>query len=193
MPDQPSDKPWPPAEDLPDDGGSPLSGTSKVGFVLAASVLALSALFWVWAFSPWAPRGNPDRLDDRTFAEAAERICADAQAAIDGLPAARSETSPQNRAVSVAAANTILGTMLVELRSAAASVEDPDDARLVELWLADYEQFVRDREEHALRLAAGEDIRLEVTAIPDGGPIDGRIDGFARVNDMESCLVPLDV
>jgi len=190
MPDRHSARPWPAAEDLPESGSDRLS---RIGMVLAVGVVLLSLAFWVWAFGPWMSRENPDRLESRAFPEAAEVLCAATDRAIDALPAAQTATSPEERAPVVAQANDLLATMVADLRALPAATVDAEDAVLIDLWLDDYETFVEDRREHAERLAAGEDARLSVTAIPEVGPIDGRIDGFARVNDMESCTVPLDV
>ncbi len=198
MPDPVDPKPWPPAEDLPDEtdpfgDGPPEDRLTRVGFVLAGGVVVLSLAFWVWAFGPWVSRENPDRLENRAFPERAEVICRNANDAIDALPEARTATSPQDRAPVVEQANDILAAMVDDLRAAPEATANPDDAVLIGLWLDDYETFVEDRREHAAKLAAGEDVQLSVTAIPEVGPIDGRIDGFARVNDMEACEVPLDV
>lgn len=174
----------------PDPGGD-THRPSRIGFVAGALVLVASAVFWVWAFSPWAPRGNPDRLEDRTFPERAEQICSEASERIEALPPASDARTPQERAVVVQEANELLSSMIEELRGSATGTAE--DVELISLWLDDYEVLLSDRERHAARLAAGEDPRFTVTATDEGSPIDERIDGFARVNDMESCLVPLDV
>ena len=198
MPDPVDPKPWPPAEDLPEESDpfgepAPEDRLTRIGFVLAGGVVVLSLAFWVWAFGPWVSRENPDRLEGRAFPERAEVICSDANDAIDALPEARTATSPQERAPVVEQANDLLAAMVADLRSTSAATANAEDAVLIGLWLDDYETFVEDRREHAAKLASGQDVQLSVTAIPEVGPIDKRIDGFARVNDMESCTVPLDV
>jgi hypothetical protein len=198
MPDPADPKPWPPAEDLPEENDPfgevpPEDRLTRIGFVLAGGVVVLSLAFWVWAFGPWVSRENPDRLESRAFPERAEVICGEANDAIDALPDARTATSPQDRALVVEEANDILAAMVDDLRATPEATVNPDDAVLIGLWLDDYTTFVEDRREHAAKLAAGEDVQLTVTAIPEVGPIDGRIDGFARVNDMDACEVPLDV
>ena len=59
------------------------------GTVIATTVLVATFGFWVWAFSPWAPRDNPDRLEHRAFAESAESRCAAALDDIATIPTAR--------------------------------------------------------------------------------------------------------
>ena len=57
-----------------------------VGLLAVAMVV-----LWVYAFL-LAPSGNPDRLQDRAWPEAAQKRCLEARAVIDTLPSAAQAT-----------------------------------------------------------------------------------------------------
>ena len=80
--------------------------------------------------------------------------------------------------------------MVAELR--ALDVADAEGARIVSLWLDDWDVYLGDRSRHADLLRAGEDTAFVVTE-KDGNQITEPIDVFADVNDMLSCATPLDV
>ncbi len=163
-----------------------LARVAVVAFILC------SALFWIWALSPLAPSGNADRLDDRAFPEAADEICERYQAEIDALPRAFEVESPAERAVDVAAGTELTRQMIAELES----IPRPtgDDARIVELWFTDWQQYVEDRMSYEQRLVDNDpddDLRFLLTLVDDV-PVDDRIGNFARVNDMDACEIPGD-
>ncbi|MCH2412080.1 MAG: hypothetical protein MK189_03820, partial [Acidimicrobiales bacterium] len=56
--------------------------------VTALSLVLALVVFWVWAFLLYEAPGNPDRLEDRSWAAAAEQRCARMVAAVGKLPAA---------------------------------------------------------------------------------------------------------
>ncbi len=69
-----------------------------------------------------------------------------------------------------------------------------DDRVLVGKWLDDWAVYLGDRATHAHRLRTEGDVRPYLTALPSGaGSHVERMNGFARVNDMESCLDPGDL
>ena len=45
-----------------------------VSLLLLLSIVA----FWVWALSPLAPQGHPDKQDQQTFSDVAKPLCVDA-------------------------------------------------------------------------------------------------------------------
>jgi hypothetical protein len=69
-----------------------------------------------------------------------------------------------------------------------------DDRWLTNRWFEDWDVYLVDRRNHADRLRSDGDVRPLLTAMPDGvGSVLRRMNGFARVNDMESCLDPGDL
>jgi hypothetical protein len=164
-----------------------------IGRVALIVFMLSSALFWIWALGPLAPRGNADRLDDRAFPEAAEKICERYQEQISFLPLAHLVESVDERAVDVEAGTEISAAMIAELKTL--PVPNGEDGVVIALWFEDWAGYMEDRYTYIGRLevqAEGDDLRFLYRAIDDI-PIDARIGNFARVNDMDSCEVPGDV
>lgn len=184
------------AFDAPHDELDPPSGRGTK-IALGVTVLAMIAM-WGWIFL-FASRDNPDRLATRAFAETAESICAPVQEQIDTLPRATAATSPAERAEQVAAGSELTGSMVDALRDEAATVTDPDDRRLLDAWFDDWDTYLGDRQRFVDRLRAAtpqtdrDDLRFTLSEKARGGVYTRTIDGFANVNDMTSCRVPLDV
>ena len=148
-------------------------------------------VLWVYAFFI-APSGNPDRLQDRSWPEMAQQRCLEARAVIDTLPRAAEATSPADRADDLDLATDVLADMVADLALLPGGIDD--DTRLVGMWLEDWAIYVSDRRTHADRLRLEGDVRPLLTALPsDTGSVLKRMNGFARVNDMEACLDPGDV
>lgn len=170
-------------------------GPTRIGLTL---VVVATVLFWVWIYL-FAPRGNPDRLETRSFAEAAESVCAAAQLEIDELPLGITATDPADRARQVEAGTVITVAMVADLEQAAEAVTNGDDLRIIALWLEDWDAYVADRWAHVEKLdaATGEtsprDLAFTLTERAAGGIYTRKIDGLANVNDMASCHVPGDV
>ena len=191
----------------------PVTGGRRwtTGRVLAAAVVAASFVFWVWAFTPWARRENPARIDDRGFASAADIRCADLQALIAELPPVRPETALRQRAEQVRAGTEAVDALIDDLRAAAASLSavtdsnGPPDSELVEKWLEDWGVYVADRRAYvsSLEIAASDapdgtasqsaDIRFLLSDAAPVGIYTERMDGFARLNNMDNCQIPGDV
>ena len=199
----------------------------QLGRGLVAAFVLIGVLFWVWAFSPWARRENPARLDDRDFATWAEQRCVRAQAAIEALPSPRQAViealpsprqaviealpSPRRASLQVRAGQIDRGTdevaeLVADLRSAVsadlsgeAKSEGPSDADLVRAWLADWDTYIDDRRAHAAKLrdidgdAPDSSLRFLLSDAMSGGVYTERMDGFARLNDMDSCQIPGDL
>lgn len=162
------------------------------GRIVSVALLLAMAGFWVWAFSPWAPRGHPDELDDPAFAGDAERRCSRALERIDAeIPLALEATSGDERADFIDAGTAILRDMVIDL---AALAPDPTtrDGDLVRRWLADWDIYLGDRDAYASDFRAGIDAPLSVTVVR-GGQVTDPIDSFANANDMPSCASPTDV
>ena len=148
-------------------------------------------VLWVYAFFI-APSGNPDRLQDRSWPEMAQQRCLEARAAIDTLPRAAAATSPADRADDLDLATDVLADMVADLALLPGGIDD--DTRLFGMWLEDWAIYAADRRTHADRLRLEGDVQPLLTALPSGtGSVLKRMNGFARVNDMEACLDPGDV
>jgi len=177
---------------------APKAGFTWGRFTAAAIIVGLAAMWtYIWVF---VPRTNPDRFSSPDYAEAAEPICAAAQAEINSLPSGPSASSPQERAVAVRAGTEITQAMVADLRSLLPLVADPDDLAKLELWFADWEEgYLVDRWAHVDRLenATAETPDRELAFLiqdrTEGGFYTRRIDGLANVNDMPSCVVPGDI
>ena len=177
-----------------------------MGRWLAGLFIVASFVFWAWAFSPWARSENPARLDDRGFARWADQRCAQTQAAIAAVPTARQAGSRAERADQVDQATDEVESLVDDLRlraqaSLSGSTEGggPPDASLVRDWLTDWDVYVSDRRSHSAKLrSAGDDtpdreLRFLLVDMTEGSTYTERMDGFARLNDMDNCQVPGDV
>lgn len=161
------------------------------GRVAATVVVVALVAMWVYAFSGMAAKDPPDLLDEPTFSVAAEPICAAAVDRLDALPPALEARTPEERATTVARANAILTTMLDDLRAVAPDGQDRD-SRITALWLDDWETHLADRAAYVEDLQAGSEAPPVFTA-RGGRSITATIDNFAKVNDMASCVTPLDI
>ena len=163
------------------------------GRIAAAVVTACIIGFWAWAFSPLPDRGNPDRLDDRAYVTTAEGICAVAQTQIAGLPSAAQVATPAERADLLDTGTVIVRQLITDLRAVRPDADA--EATITGFWLDDWDTYANDRDHYALQLRTGDfggvDDRFTVTTRA-GLAVSTHIDGFARANDMDSCLTPGD-
>ncbi len=191
---------------------------ARIGKWLAGIFIVGSFVFWAWAFSPLARSENPARLENREFAALAEQLCALNREAMSEIPTPREANSHAERAdqvamgtglveVLVADLGALADTKLVEetsegeVSSGEAPIDEdgPSDMELVQAWLQDWETYVGDRHRHTARLQeATEDtpdneIRFLLLDMTEGSTYTERMDGFARLNDMDACRVPGDV
>ena len=146
---------------------------------------------WIYAFSGLARKDPPDLLDDPAFSRTAETTCATAVDALDQLPNAIDEPTPQSRAQTVAEANRILDQMVVSLRRQAPTRADRD-SDITGRWLDDWDTYLSDRRAYVQALRGGSEEAPVFTA-RGGRSISATIDNFAEVNDMASCATPLDL
>jgi len=176
------------------DGDPPVSHRpeghrARPGRLILVAVVAGLIGMWFYAFL-LAPSGNPDRMEDRTWPTSAERRCAEARDAIDALPPAYQSGSPFERSDYLEKGTEILKNMVSDLGSLpGGSASDRD---LAARWLEDWEVYLSDRQAHVKRLRSEGDVRPLLSALSDGSSMLERMNGFARVNDMESCLDPGD-
>ena len=170
-------------------GHRPEGHRARPGRLILVAVVAGLIGMWFYAFL-LAPSGNPDRMEDRTWPTSAERRCAEARDAIDALPPAYQSGSPFERSDYLEKGTEILKNMVSDLGSLpGGSASDRD---LAARWLEDWEVYLSDRQAHVKRLRSEGDVRPLLSALSDGSSMLERMNGFARVNDMESCLDPGD-
>lgn len=163
---------------------------TPVRVVLTLVVLAMVAM-WVYALGPWAREDPPGRLDDPSFALAAEPVCAQAVDDLAALPQAYETTTPEARADAVDQTNALLTAMVTDMGTFAPTTGE--DARRVNEWLDDWQTYIGDRQELADELHQSRDARLHETAKADNH-ISEAIDFFAvTANKMPSCATPDDV
>ncbi len=167
-------------------------GMGRVTRALAVVFILVAIAFWIFAFSPQAREmfQAPDQLEDESYVAAIEQTCVDAVARLDALPSARSADDTAARADIVENSNVILGDMIGALAELSGGTED--DQRLIGLWLQDWEIVMADRETHVARLRTEGDVRFLNSEV-DGIFVAERMNGFARVNDIESCAPPGDL
>lgn len=164
----------------------------KSGRVLVTLVVVALVAMWVYilylAFGP-GRQAPPDRLDDPSFATAAEARCRVALAEVAVLPRAVDAGSAAERADVVEEANASFAAMLDDLE---ALVPAGEDGRLVRAWLADWQTYLDDRAAYAVALRDDPEARLLVS--PKGTrQVTEYLDAFAADNRMPACSTPLDV
>lgn len=167
-------------------------GTSRLTRVLATLFVLLSVAFWIFAFSPWARDifQAPDQIEDEAYAIALENRCAETVAEIELLPTPRSATGPEDRASNIEQVNAALQLLRDDLAELDGGTEA--DAALISRWLDDWDFYIDDRVTHVERLRTEGDVRFLNTE-RDGIFIAERMNGFARVNEIRSCMPPGDL
>jgi len=168
------------------------AGPSTMALRAFLTILVVAmVVLWVYAFF-LAPSGNPDRLEDRSWPVAAEARCLVARTAIAELPPAARAPDVATRADDIDLATDVVVNLVADLGQLSGGTAD--DHMMIEKWLADWDVYIGDRRHHAARLRLEGDVRPLLTALPSGsGSFVKRMNGFARVNDMEACLDPGDM
>ncbi len=177
-------------EDAPGEGRATRSRWSTIGKVAAGVVIAAFTVMWLYAASPWSRREPPATLDHPEYAEQAQAVCEETLRPLDDLPFASEMHSPEERAVLLDQANDVVGELVVRLRTV--EPVGAHDQELVDQWLADWDEYLRNREAYADTLRAGNDEPFRVTGY-DGEPLDGSMNWFTQVNLMPACATPGDV
>lgn len=156
--------------------------------VIVALVVMWAYIFWF----QWSGRGKPlNRLDDETWAPAAEAICAPVREAMFALPSGDDfeGRSLAERADVLDQVTAMYTAMIADLQ-ALPSPASAKDQEILRQWFGDWQIYFDSRDAHAAKLRAGEDARFALLA---DEPIDGRIEFFVETNRMESCNFPGDV
>jgi len=169
--------------------------SEKSNFVPTASLLlkivAVAGIMGLWAYAFFfAPSGNPDRVENEVWLEKAETICSQALNEIDLLPLAKEAKTPADRAELIAQGTRVLEKMKASLAGLALNSEK--DNFNTDSWLSDWDTYLGDRRNHVKRLTDLGDIEPLLTATDSGKSVLERMNGFARVNDLDSCLDPGD-
>lgn len=159
--------------------------------VLMVVIVAMVAMWGYVLYLAFGPgrQPPPDRLDDPSFALAAETVCDAALRDVATLPRAIDADSAAERSTIVVQANERFARMLDDLRLLAPPGEDGE---LVGRWLDDWRTYIGDRQRYADSLLEDPQARLLVTA-RDREQITEYIDAFAADNDIPACATPIDV
>ena len=176
------------------DSTRPVSNDSRrftLGRGISLLLLLIIAIFWIWALSPLAPSGHPDKLDDSDFAIQAKALCTDAEKQLQEIPFALSAASPEERADQIDRGTAIYRDLLANLSDIAPDISTRD-GELVRLWLTDYSIYLDDRDRYAEKFRDGIDEAFTVTKKGSRWVTDP-VDEFAKANKIRECLVPLDV
>lgn len=164
---------------------------SRIGRVLVT--IAIVGMVSMWGYVVYLAFGpgradSPDKLDDPAFATAAQTACDQALDRIGQLPSASESPDAAARAITLTKANTYLVDMLADLEA----IRPPgEDGVLVGRWLADWNTYLRDRQDYATALRTDPKARLYVTE-KGRRQITEYLDQFAKDNDMPACSTPGD-
>ena len=158
-----------------------------VGGIVVASTFAV----WVYGFSGQARRTPPDRLDDPTFAIAAEQICADTVAELELLPGARDALDGPDRSRQVETSTARYEAMLDELDTLVGGSDR--DIEITTGWLADWRVTIQDRYRYAAAVAEDELTTYLVTDTGANERLNRRLTRLADTNRMSACGYPGDL
>lgn len=167
---------------------------SRFGRVLIVLALVALVAFWTWALF-FASKESINRIDDRAWAERAEGICADANAARDELADYR-RIDPgdlglmRERGDLIDRSTDLVEQMIDDVTRVTPS--DPKGRDIVPRWESDYRIFIANRRDHADMVRAGADAPFRQAEV-GGVPISERLTRFAVDNDMPACVAPRDL
>ncbi len=166
-----------------------MSTWAKVQLLIVVLIGAGWIGIWTWTVAV-DPGDPPDFLDDRSYPEAAEPICAVAVEEVRELGNPAFVDTPEERADLVDRQGAVFAGMVDELDDLPRP--DGEQGGWIEAWLADWEIHLDDRAAWAARLHAGDDPPFVETA-RGNDQISEAIDRFAEVNEMPSCATLGDV
>jgi hypothetical protein len=163
--------------------------------VVTLVVVGLVAMWGYVVYLAFGPGREPpvDRLDDPSFARAAEERCADAVDRVSELPLATESSTARARAGVLDQANATFAAMLDDLDGMTRLAPAGDQRERARLWLDDWRVYLGDRVDYADALRTDPGARLTVSEKGETGRhITGWIDEFALANRMPSCATPTD-
>ena len=117
-------------------------------------------------------------------------VCSQALDEISLLPLAKESRTPADRADVIAQGTQVLEKMKTNLIKL--PLDSEKDKFNTVSWLSDWDTYLEDRRNHVKRLRELGDIQPLLTATDNGKSVMERMNGFARVNDLESCIDPGD-
>ena len=158
--------------------------------MLTVLVALAMTVFWIYALAMDGRIKPEGYMTDHTFSNAAEPICAAAQADIKQLPEAHEAKNPNDRAAVIDTATRRLEQMLTDLR---AVVPHTADAKWINAWIDDWYIHIGDRKDfaHRLRTKGRNEEFLETQKY--GTQISKSLNHYTEINHMESCGLPGDV
>jgi hypothetical protein len=159
--------------------------------VLAVAIAAMVAMWAYILYLAIGPGRQPpvDRLEDPTFAPAAQERCSAALDQVALLPEAAETPTAGERAEVIEEANALFEAMLADLLALAPPGEEGE---VVAAWVADWRTYLGDRQAYADALRDDPRASFLVSA-KDNEQVTEFIDGFAADNQMPACGTPLDV
>lgn len=187
------DAPTPEITDVPTEGEADdrPSGRRRLALTAAAAFTVITFGLYIYAFFFYDPGLLIDELADRTFPNAAEKVCAAAEAQLQRLPVSNTSRTADERAAVVEQANNILQDMVTQLRPLVPQGQGQVTTGVDE-WVSDWERYLQDRVAYADGLRGDPDTRF-VERRKGNRQISLAIDSFAQVNRMDSCTTPGDV
>lgn len=170
----------------------PLSMGRALSMILGVMVFVFFLGGWLWVTFLYEPHVI-DKLEDTTFPSQAEEICAAARGDYDKLPLAQESPTPAHRSTVIVESNQIFNTMVDDLREIVPASPEHINEGLNE-WLDDWETYIGDRQQLADSLLENDSARfMETPKSNTNKGITRAINGFAEVNEMESCETPGDL
>lgn len=162
--------------------------TARIAGLLVVVALAV---FWIYAFTPLSPKAKADGLVDKAMVARIDATCATAKTQIARVPFAFQSNTAADRADQVDEVTRLLGSMIGEIRTE--QIANANDARLLGLWLADWDAYLADRRAYANGLRVDERTPFTVTQ-RYGAQITTGMDNFVTVmNKLGNCKTPSDV
>ena len=161
--------------------------------VIGVSITGLIAM-WIYAFG-FASKESVNKIDDEAWTVRAEEICKQAMTERLALADLRQISDAGVNALSERADLVDKATDTLEGAITEISKISPSDAKgraIVPLWIADYEQLIKDRRDYAALLRTGVNEPFSESTF-EGLPISEKISTFAADNRMTSCKIPMDL
>jgi hypothetical protein len=165
--------------------------------VLIGIALLAIAVMWIYAFF-FADVKSTDIMPDQAWVARAEATCATVKPKVASVPAANSfkNVTPRSEALRQRADVADQVTGFVRELVVTLKADKPADAasqNLANLWLGEYDVYIKDRDSHVAQFREGNDPPFAETPNDKGAPGSIRMDTFVRLNRMPSCQVPLDL
>jgi len=172
----------------------PRGPIGNVIMVFLGLVVVFLVGMWLFVFTGLARRDHPDKLASNAFPIAAEEVCAPAKAAFAEIPLLAETEDIAIRADRIDAGIVVLSGMVQDLK-AIAPTDGSSDAEIVRQWLGDWDVHLNDRQLYADQLREPEATIFIpfLEEVVEERQISDRLDRFAEVNEMLSCVHPDDL